>query len=635
MPTTFNTLLDEAGLDPGDVRLLRHADPTSAPGRTPFHLWHGNRAKFDRYQSSQHMDERTRSKLKSKYWASFVGTPKGETLFVGVYGVRYLGLLPKDEPAPHHDGIDKAGTLDEYELVLDERLRDRIGQLYVDWGGGKKSWIQRADLQDKAVYEGSRGGIRSDSIVEGLLHEIETNGDLPKKANAESGWFAVVPRKWQDLMDRAAREGRDGPNLIVYRTTTNDPRDHHVIPFMVTRELLTDATAPIRADGSRRWEMTLKADQLRVTHGERVVDVSGYRGAALPGEVVGAAGDVTRSGTGGGLPARSVPGAGPASPASFVARICWNSQGWTHPTGEAARLEAKGSYVADRGFGHEEWLFDGGAALDGWQYVYLQAVNKSYRKVVGRTIDLRLWTMGPGSTRYYVGRLPACEVVTPDGAETAVKQFVASGRLAQMESQVRAVNGKPDDLRAGPLNVVNLRFRLDSAAIHDPLIPAADGHAIRELKRYMLVGDGDRWRRALLEWPAAGRRPALPVSPTYPDGMHLPVTGQEGERRTEVVNVYERDSTLRDACLKHYGPACVVCGMTFEALYGAEFAGMSCHVHHLTMISAFGGSREVHPIRDLRPVCPNCHAAIHRRRDVPYTPEEIQERLRRAPRPVP
>jgi len=291
MPNTFNTLLVEAGLDPGDVRLLRHADPTSAPGRTPFHLWHGNRAKFDRYQSSQHMDERTRSKLKSKYWASFVGTPEGETLFVGVYGVRYLGLLPKDEPAPHHDGIDKAGTLDEYELVLDERLRDRIGQLYVDWGGGKKSWIQRADLQDKAVYEGSRGGIRSDSIVEGLLHEIETNGDLPKKANAESGWFAVVPRKWQDLMDRAAREGRDGPNLIVYRTTTNDPRDHHVIPFMVTRELLTDATAPIRADGSRRWEMTLKADQLRVTHGERVVDVSGYRGATLPGEVVGAAGE--------------------------------------------------------------------------------------------------------------------------------------------------------------------------------------------------------------------------------------------------------------------------------------------------------------------------------------------------------
>jgi 5-methylcytosine-specific restriction protein A len=35
-------------------------------------------------------------------------------------------------------------------------------------------------------------------------------------------------------------------------------------------------------------------------------------------------------------------------------------------------------------------------------------------------------------------------------------------------------------------------------------------------------------------------------------------------------------------------------------------------VHHLTEVSA-AGQIEVIPKKDLRPVCPNCHAMLHRR----------------------
>src|SRR5579883_3272141 len=49
---------------------------------------------------------------------------------------------------------------------------------------------------------------------------IEACGDLPKRANADTGWFAVEPHKWERLIARARREGRDGPNLVVYRTKT-------------------------------------------------------------------------------------------------------------------------------------------------------------------------------------------------------------------------------------------------------------------------------------------------------------------------------------------------------------------------------------------------------------------------------
>jgi len=35
------------------------------------------------------------------------------------------------------------------------------------------------------------------------------------------------------------------------------------------------------------------------------------------------------------------------------------------------------------------------------------------------------------------------------------------------------------------------------------------------------------------------------------------------------------------------------------------------HVHHLKMLSEIGKNYRIDPIKDLRPVCPNCHSVIH------------------------
>ncbi|MDC9497701.1 MULTISPECIES: HNH endonuclease [unclassified Pseudoalteromonas] len=40
------------------------------------------------------------------------------------------------------------------------------------------------------------------------------------------------------------------------------------------------------------------------------------------------------------------------------------------------------------------------------------------------------------------------------------------------------------------------------------------------------------------------------------------------------------------------------------------------HVHHIVPISDIGDEYQVDPIRDLRPVCPNCHAMLHRKGNI-------------------
>ena len=95
----------------------------------------------------------------------------------------------------------------------------------------------------------------------------------------------------------------------------------------------------------------------------------------------------------------------------------------------------------------------------------------------------------------------------------------------------------------------------------------------------------------------------------------------EGATKRVVVNAYERDPKARSACLLHYGYSCVVCGFNFGDNFG-EIGNDFIHVHHIEPISKVKGARKIDPVTDLRPVCPNCHAMLHRS-DPPFTIEEL------------
>lgn len=112
------------------------------------------------------------------------------------------------------------------------------------------------------------------------------------------------------------------------------------------------------------------------------------------------------------------------------------------------------------------------------------------------------------------------------------------------------------------------------------------------------------------------------------DGLALPeirggVIYVEGSVQRILVNRYERDPDAREACIRHYGAVCSICDFDFNAVYGAVATGF-IHVHHLIALSSLGVDYSLNPIEDLRPVCPNCHAVVHRRTP-PYLISEVQQ----------
>jgi len=99
----------------------------------------------------------------------------------------------------------------------------------------------------------------------------------------------------------------------------------------------------------------------------------------------------------------------------------------------------------------------------------------------------------------------------------------------------------------------------------------------------------------------------------------------EGAAMQVTVNAYERNPEARRRCIAHYGCRCFVCGFDFAARYGDLGEGF-IEVHHLVPLFEIQTEYKVDPIRDLRPLCPNCHAMIHRERP-PLDPEELRRRL--------
>ncbi|SMB89949.1 5-methylcytosine-specific restriction enzyme A [Desulfonispora thiosulfatigenes DSM 11270] len=116
---------------------------------------------------------------------------------------------------------------------------------------------------------------------------------------------------------------------------------------------------------------------------------------------------------------------------------------------------------------------------------------------------------------------------------------------------------------------------------------------------------------------------------TFPDEIPNEEGLYEGVGVSVKVSRYERSSIARKKCIEYHGSDCIVCGFSFGKVYG-DFAEGFIHVHHVTPLSEINAEYKVDYKNDLIPVCPNCHAMLHKKKGSEYLSiEQLKEIIKR------
>lgn len=161
------------------------------------------------------------------------------------------------------------------------------------------------------------------------------------------------------------------------------------------------------------------------------------------------------------------------------------------------------------------------------------------------------------------------------------------------------------------------------SAVAHALDRAASRGVLDKLEEYSPAPPDLNWGSPVIRyWTGPGGFSDQP----YPDEPDSEATFPEGAVTEVKVNRYERSRGARAACISYYGAVCKGCGMDFLARYG-ERGRDFMHVHHLLPLKQIKKAYKVDPIADLRPICPNCHAMIHRREPM-LSMEELQAIVR-------
>jgi 5-methylcytosine-specific restriction protein A len=102
----------------------------------------------------------------------------------------------------------------------------------------------------------------------------------------------------------------------------------------------------------------------------------------------------------------------------------------------------------------------------------------------------------------------------------------------------------------------------------------------------------------------------------------------ESKITPKTVYATTRSQKARQECINFHGTVCKICGFDFEKIYG-EIGKEFIEVHHIESITTLSRHDEyagTNPIKDLIPVCSNCHSMLHRKRPA-YLPEVIKNNI--------
>jgi 5-methylcytosine-specific restriction protein A len=106
-------------------------------------------------------------------------------------------------------------------------------------------------------------------------------------------------------------------------------------------------------------------------------------------------------------------------------------------------------------------------------------------------------------------------------------------------------------------------------------------------------------------------------------GYEVQEADMEGTLSMKTVISRERSRRNRALALATHGSRCVVCH--FDSSIAFDNGIDVIEVHHLQPLSSLCEPRQYDPVTDLVPVCPTCHRALHSRRPIPYSIDELRK----------
>jgi len=164
----------------------------------------------------------------------------------------------------------------------------------------------------------------------------------------------------------------------------------------------------------------------------------------------------------------------------------------------------------------------------------------------------------------------------------------------QSREHVRLIEEEGYELQTFPINYSNEKRDQDGIG------PAKIKGFSKKLTKKMLTKIGDSWYAS-----------DSSLKTTLAEEVDDSEKYLEGASKTISINAYERSSKARQKCLEHYGYLCVVCNFDFKRVYG-EIGDNFIHVHHIIPLAEIRNEYKLDPLTDLVPICPNCHAMIHK-----------------------
>lgn len=174
---------------------------------------------------------------------------------------------------------------------------------------------------------------------------------------------------------------------------------------------------------------------------------------------------------------------------SYITRICQNNSNWQYPTRSA--VEASNTFFSQHGYGHEEWLFRFEWQIGGWQYGFLQGVNKGWESRLARDEragDVVLYTLAPEGRRY-VARIRHIEFLDEAQGIAALDHYKRLGWYDRMLEEIDAVDGDRGGLGNDEWATygLNVRFRPNDVEWYPPNTFAEAGDPVHSYNRYQLI----------------------------------------------------------------------------------------------------------------------------------------------------